>query len=230
MALTFTPHWAIPTLFVLLAGVVVSVFTSGCVAPVEGIDLERDRPEVCGGAVCFAPTDVAVKRWSAGEITVVAWRATDGGCEEPRSREVETTASEGTSEAPIAPQITPPDASRDPVEGLAAKSSAWAPGTAIELKLHAATPGARLPMFSRAHAEDLAASAPWATARAIRVGKDDGRALADEEAVAGEATVLTLDPHTGRIRVRVKAKWSSGVSGEFLVDVDGPHGCDASAR
>jgi len=205
MSLTFTPHWAIPTLFVLLAGLFVSVFTAGCVAQVDGIDTETSTPEVCGGAVCFAPTDVAVKRWGAGELTVVAWRADERGCEPP---------------------VAPNNAS----EGPTTRSTSWLSGSAIELKLHAAKPGARLPVYTRARAKDEAKDAPWATARAIRIGKDDGRALADEETVTGEATILDLDPQTGRVRVRVNAKWSSGVSGEFLVDVDGPHACATAAH
>ena len=204
MSLTFTPHWALPTLFVLFAGLFVSVFTNGCVASVEGLDTEQGgAPEVCGGAVCFSPTDVAVKRWGDGDLTVVAWRAEDRGCE-------------------------PPHGASGASEGASTKSIGALAGTAIELRLHAPKPGARLPLYTRQRAKDEDTNAPWATARAVRIGKGDGRTLADEETVAGEATVLDLDPKTGRVRVRVNAKWSSGVSGELLLDVDGPHACTAA--
>lgn len=60
---------------------------------------------------------------------------------------------------------------------------------------------------------------PWITLHALRVDASTGRAWADEEAVAGEATVLDLDSAQGRLRLRVKARWSSGVSSELLLDV-----------
>ena len=206
MSLNFTPHWAFPTLFVLFAGLFVSVFTSGCAVQVDGLDTTpAPAPQVCGGAVCFEPTDVAVKRWGAGDVTVVAWHADDLGCVPPHG----PSASSETSPAPTTQSV-------DTVSG-----------TAIELQLHEAKPGARLPLYTREALKDRDEDGPWATARAVRIGKNDGRALADEETVAGIATILDLDETTGRVRVRLAAKWSSGVTGELLLDVDGPHACPA---
>jgi hypothetical protein len=207
MSLTFTPHWAFPTLFVVFAGLFVSVFTSGCAVQIDGLDSESaPAPQVCGGAVCFEPTDVAVKRWGDGELTVVAWRADDLACEVPHGPASSTDGATTT------------------------KSIAIVPGTAVELKLHAAKPGARLPVYTHEAVKDLEQGGAWATARAVRIGKSDGRALADEETVAGIATILDLDENTGRVRVRLAAKWSSGVTGELLFDIDGPHTCTAPAR
>ena len=207
MSLTFTPHWAFPTLFVLFTGLLVSVFTGGCVASVDGIESESTpAAEACGGSVCFAPTDVAVKHWGDGDLTVVAWRADDLGCDVPHG---------------------PPA----PAEGPTTKAFGVIGGTAIEVELHAAKPGARLPLYTREHAKDVLLgekTAPWATAHAVRIGKSDGRALADEETVSGVATILDLDAKSGRVRVRLDAKWSSGVTSGLLFDIDGPHTCTAS--
>lgn len=198
MSFSFTPHWAFPTLFVLLAGLFVSVFAGGCVAKVDGLDDDSaavsSKEEICGGAVCLAPTDVSVQHWGDGDLTVVAFHTDDASCETPR---VTTTEHAGIA------------------------------GTAIEIRLHGAKPGAHVPLVTRQRALDE--DEPWATARAIRVNAADGRALADEETVAGEATILDLDERTGRVRVRLNGKWSSGVSSELLVDVPGPHACPAGA-
>jgi hypothetical protein len=204
MSLNFTPHWAFPTLFVLAAGLLATVFTSGCAVDLGGVDDDRTAaPQACGGAICFDPTDVAVKHWGDGDVTVVAWRADDLGCVVPHG----------------------PQTSADGV--TTTKSVDIVPGTAIELRLHDAKPGARLPVYTHESVEDRVTDGPWATARAIRIGKSDGRALADEETVNGIATILDIDETTGRVRVRLAAKWSSGVTGEMLLDVDGPHVCTA---
>lgn len=189
MSLSFTPHWAFPVLFVVLLGFV----AAGCVAEVRGLD-GSPAEDVCGGAVCFAPKDVAVKHWGDGEVTLLAFRAEDGGCVPP---------SDG--DAPMA-------------------------GTSIELVLHRPKPGARLPLLSHQEAESSDGSSGYATARALRISTANGktRALADEETVQGTATVLDIDAPSGRVRVRLEAKWSSGVSGELLLDVAGPHACAAS--
>jgi hypothetical protein len=57
--------------------------------------------------------------------------------------------------------------------------------------------------------------------RALRVDSATGRAVADEEGMSGEATVLDLDESSSSVRVRVRARWSSGVTTETLLDVSG---------
>ena len=83
MSFEFTPHFAFPALFVVLLGLI----AAGCVAEVRGLD-DTPAPEVCGGAVCFPPTDVAVKHWGDGEVTLVAFHAENGGCTPPSSGDV----------------------------------------------------------------------------------------------------------------------------------------------
>ena len=164
----------------------------GCTAEIPQFD-DDPRPEVCGGAVCFAPDHVAVRRWGDGEVTMAAWRidpaANQAACELPRS----------------------------------GKRSI--PGQAVVIELHHARAGARLPVLS--HQQSDQTTEPHATIRSVRIEPGTGRALADEEGVTGEITVLDLDPAEGRFRVRVRARWSSGVSGEQLFDVLGWPGCAA---
>ena len=200
MSFELTPHWAWPTLFVMLAGLGAALLGGGCVADVQGLqDPAAPVAELCGGSVCFTPSDVAVKHWGDGEVTVVAWRADDLGC--------------------VPPQVG--DAPR--------------PGTAIELTLHRAHPGARIdvvPPPAPTTSDDPGTAAErdvsWVSARALRVANGDhgkSRHLADETTVSGQATILDLDAPTGRVRVRMRAQWSSGVTSETLLDVDGPHAC-----
>ncbi len=97
------------------------------------------------------------------------------------------------------------------------------PGQAIVLELEGARPGARIPVLGRAQTE--LTQSPFAHVRSVRVDPETGRALADEEGVSGEATILDLDAREGRLRVRVRARWSSGVTSETLLDVEGWKGC-----
>lgn len=176
----------------------------GCTAEIPQFD-DDPQPEVCGGAVCFPPDHLQVRHWGDGEVELAAWRSdrAEGGpatCELPR-------------------------AGRDPI-----------PGMAIVVELHRARPGARVPVVSAAHvqagqtsegAENDPSDEPYALVRAIRVDRLTGRALAEEEGVAGEITVLDLDSAAGRLRVRIRARWSSGVSGEQVLDVEGWPACTA---
>lgn len=98
-------------------------------------------------------------------------------------------------------------------------------GQAVVVELFHARAGARVPVLPHEQAEQT--DEPHATVRAVRVDTATGRALADEEGVSGEVTVLDLDPSHGRFRVRVRARWSSGVSGEQVFDVEGWPGCAA---
>lgn len=92
-------------------------------------------------------------------------------------------------------------------------------GMMIEVRLNGATPGARLPIVSRTtHRNDDDRSAT-ASVHALRIDGNSGRAMADEEAVSGDVTVLDIDETSGRVRVRVRARWSSGVHGELVLDV-----------
>ena len=163
----------------------------GCGGPVEGLDDDSPAQQVCGGSVCFAPTDVSVEHWGDGEVTLLAFRAEDLACTPP-----------SLGDAPIA-------------------------GTSIEITLHRPQPGARLPLMSQEDAKQADGTQGFATAHAVRVSTSDGRAraAADEETVEGTATILDIDEPTGRVRVRLEAKWSSGVTGDLLLDVEGPHAC-----
>jgi hypothetical protein len=203
----FTPGWGLPIVLVLAISAISSLFGSGCaMSPDTSGTAFAAEPvaEVCGGAVCFEPTHASVSHWGAGEVTLVAFRADDLGCEAPHA-----TASmpvDGDDHGTL-PKST---------------SEGFKSGRMIELKLHAPKEGARLPVVSHelaSHAEE-----PCVTARALRVGPD-GRALASEETISGEATVLELDPHTGRVLVKIDARWSSGVSGELRMEIEGPKAC-----
>lgn len=99
------------------------------------------------------------------------------------------------------------------------------PGQAIVLELHHARAGARVPVITHEQAEQ--SEEPFATLHALRVDPATGRALADEEGVSGEVTILDLDANQGLLRVRVRARWSSGVSGEQVFDLTGWTGCAA---
>lgn len=202
-----TPGWGLPIVLVLALSAISSLFGSGCAmnADTSGTAFAAEpAPEVCGGAVCFESTHTTVSHWGAGEVTVVAFRADDLGCD--------------------APHVSVPAPASDHDDGTQPKteSGAFKAGRVIELKLHDAKQGARLPIVSHDVAKN--AEEPCVTARALRVGPD-GRALASEETVSGEATVLELDPSTGRVLVQIDARWSSGVSGALRLEIDGPHAC-----
>jgi hypothetical protein len=209
-----TPGWALPTIAVVMIGIVASLFGTGCTAYVDssGNDFAIEpAPPVCGGAVCFDATQTTVKHWGDGDVTLVTFRADDLGCEEPHL---------GTAPAndPSLPADDPSGTVKSATEGP------FKSGRVIELRLRHPKPGARLPVVSQDAAND--SEEGYVTARALRIGPD-GRAMASEETVSGEATVLDLDPRSGRVKVRVEAKWSSGVSGELVLDIDGPHECKA---
>lgn len=99
------------------------------------------------------------------------------------------------------------------------------PGHGVVVELHGGKPGARVPVVARARTADV--DGPWITLHALRVDGQTGRAWADEEAVSGEATVLDLDSSRGLLRVRVLARWSSGVTSELLLDVGDWAACHA---
>jgi len=102
------------------------------------------------------------------------------------------------------------------------------PGLAVIVEVHGARSGARVPIVT--HDGEGSVEGPYALARAIRVAPEDGRAMADEEAVSGEVAVLDYEPANGNLRLRVRARWSSGVSGEQLIDVAGWPGCSPISR
>jgi hypothetical protein len=97
------------------------------------------------------------------------------------------------------------------------------PGLAIIAELHGIRAGARVPVIAHERVESW--EGPYAIARSVRVDEATGRAMADEEAVSGEVAVLDYEPSNGYLRVRIRARWSSGVSGEQLIDVSGWPGC-----
>ena len=96
-------------------------------------------------------------------------------------------------------------------------------GQSVVVELHGAKAGARVPVVSKSRRDEQ--EGPWVTLHALRVDAASGRAWADEEAIAGEATVLDLDSARGFLRIRVLAKWSSGVTSELLLDVSGGPPC-----
>lgn len=103
------------------------------------------------------------------------------------------------------------------------------PGNALIVHLVKPRPGARLPVINHELEEQVPndQSEGHATVHALRVDPETGRALADEEAVVGEVTVLDLDSATGRLRIRIRARFSSGVSNEQVLDVAGFRGCSS---
>ena len=164
---------------------------AACTAIVEP---PQDPPaDVCGGAVCFEPQQVAVRHWGAGDVTLAAWRGSQDACK--------------------VPQLATPQHGVEP-----------SGGSIIEVRLIDPKPGVRLPIVSRHRLDDDTRDV--AVVRAVRVD-EHGNAATDEEALSGTATVLEVDSPTGRVRVRVRAHWSSGVDGEFLFDVNGPKDCGA---
>lgn len=100
------------------------------------------------------------------------------------------------------------------------------PGLAIIAEVHGARPGARVPVIAHERVEGW--EGPYAIARSVRVDASTGRAMADEEAVSGEVAVLDYEPSNGNLRLRIRARWSSGVSGEQLLDIAGWPGCGAA--
>jgi hypothetical protein len=96
-------------------------------------------------------------------------------------------------------------------------------GHALILELKRPRPGARLPIVI--HELDEQTEDPHACVHALRVDPESGKALADEEGVSGEVTILDIDSATGRLRVRIRARFSSGVSTEQVLDLAGWRGC-----
>jgi hypothetical protein len=99
-------------------------------------------------------------------------------------------------------------------------------GHALIVRLVKPRPGARLPVINHELSDQT--EEPHATIHALRVDPESGRALADEEGVAGEVTVLDYDSSKGLLRIRVRARYSSGVSSEQTLDIAGWRGCSSS--
>lgn len=152
----------------------------GCVAEFEPYPLPE--APLCGGAVCFEPTDVRVQQ--RGDVVVVtAWRAADAGCALPHPG--------------------------DPPLG----------GTVIEITLHAPLAlGVPIPVVEAWESPTL--DTPHVAARAIRIDGRDGRAVSDEQAVEGEATISELDVPARRVKLHLRGRWSSGVEGELVLASD----------
>jgi hypothetical protein len=92
-------------------------------------------------------------------------------------------------------------------------------GTVIEVVIRDRPAiGARVPVVEAWQSDDL--KAPHVSARAYRIDGHDGRAVSDEEAMTGEATILELDPATRRVRLELEGRWSSGVEGALLLEWD----------
>lgn len=96
-------------------------------------------------------------------------------------------------------------------------------GHALIVDLKHPRPGVRLPVVTHEVADQT--DEPHACVHALRVDPESGKALADEEGVTGEVTVLDLDSASGRLRVRVRARFSSGVTSEQVLDLEGWRGC-----
>lgn len=97
------------------------------------------------------------------------------------------------------------------------------PGLAIVTEVHGARAGARVPVIAHDRVDGW--EGPYALARSVRVDPETGRTMAEEEAVSGELTLLDYEPANGNVRLRIRARWSSGVTGEQLMDVAGWPGC-----
>lgn len=162
--------------------------TCGCAGEFEPYPLP-DAP-LCGGAVCFEPTDVRVQRQGA-DVLVTAWRASDAGCAVPHG-----------GDAPLG-------------------------GTVIELRVIDAPPPSLDQKLPVAPAwESSALAAPHVVARAYRIDGRDGRAVSDEQAVDGEATIAELDVAARRVKVTLRGRWSSGVEGDLVLAYEGStHAC-----
>lgn len=92
-------------------------------------------------------------------------------------------------------------------------------GTVIEIVIRAQPAiGARVPVVEAWESNDL--KTPHVSARAYRIDGRDGRALSDEQAMTGEATILELDPAARRVRLQLTGRWTSGVEGALLLDWD----------
>jgi hypothetical protein len=96
-------------------------------------------------------------------------------------------------------------------------------GSVVEVTLHAARAGADLPLVEGWQADAM--TTPWVHARSYRVDPRDGRALSDEEAVEGDASIERLDD-SGTIVVRLRGRWSSGVENEATVTTLVAHVCN----
>ena len=99
-------------------------------------------------------------------------------------------------------------------------------GHALIIHLVKPRPGVRLPVINH-ELSDVTEDA-HATVHALRVDPQSGRALSDEEGVSGEVTVLDYDSSKGLLRIRVRARFSSGVSTEQTLDLAGWRGCSTS--
>jgi hypothetical protein len=92
-------------------------------------------------------------------------------------------------------------------------------GTVIEIVIRAQPAiGARVPVVEAWESSDL--KTPHVSARAYRIDGRDGRAVSDEQAMTGEATILELDPAARRVRLQLTGRWSSGVEGALVLDWD----------
>lgn len=96
-------------------------------------------------------------------------------------------------------------------------------GHALIVRLNKPRPGARLPIITHEAAQQ--STDPYATVNALRVDPESKKALADEEGVMGEVTVLDIDAANGLLRLRIRARYSSGVSNEQVIDLSGWRGC-----
>jgi hypothetical protein len=174
--------------WVQLPAALVLAGSCGCAAEFEPYPLPE--APLCGGAVCFQPTDVRVQR-QGDDVMVTAWRAEDAGCALPHGG-------------------SPPLG-----------------GTVIEIKLvksPQAALDAPLPIAPAWESSDLAA--PHVVARAFRIDGRDGRAVSDEQAVDGEATLSDLDVAARRVKLTLRGRWSSGVEGDLVLTSEGTaHAC-----
>ena len=189
--------------------VLVSSSLAGCAAEFPAVSAEP-RPLICGGAVCFEEGVERVASWGSGRIEILATPPEVDHCSATARAALSDDNHQG--EARPTDRITPTE--RAFVRG-------------IRLVLHGATPGARLPVM--ASDQGASTSTAHATVHSWRLEAGSDRRLADEEAVSGDATILDVDETTGRIRVRVLARWSSGIHSELVLDIEGPTKCAAEA-
>ncbi len=162
----------------------------------------------CGCAAEFAPYPLPEAPLCGGAV-----------CFEPTDVRVQPLA--GDANAIVVTAWRASDAGCDVPHGGAQPLG----GTAIEIVLHdQPAVGAPVPVVEAWLSKEL--KVPHVSARAYRIDAHDGRAVSDEEAMTGEATILELDPATRRVRIELTGRWSSGVEGALqLTWDDAKHPC-----
>lgn len=158
----------------------------------------------CGCAAEFAPYPLPDAPLCAGAV-----------CFEPTDVRVEPSHGAGAANAIVVTAWRANDAGCEVPHG----GDHPLGGTVIEIVIRERPAiGVRVPVVEAWESKDL--KTPHVSARAYRIDGRDGRAVSDEEAMTGEATILELDPAARRVRLELDGRWSSGVEGALLLEWD----------